>query len=185
MADIRRNAVVGLFDLPLYLDPFVYLAGFAVTASLVNTFTDYSGSVLDSFTLTAIAIDLAFGVTFQIALFGVLPAAIRSALRRRSGTSSTYSGSCGACGAALLGGAAFCPACGAQVPRPIAPQPNFCPTCGAERVSPAATGWSAPPPPSPGPAWAAPPPPPAPAPAAHRSAFSRAFVDGATPPNAP
>lgn len=182
---VRRNAVLGLFDLPLYFDPFVYLAGFAVCASVWNIFGDYSGSVLDSFTLIAITADLAFALFFQIAFFGVAPAAIRRVVRRRLGAAPTYVGSCGACGAALVEGAGFCSVCGAQVP-PLAhaSRQSFCPTCGAEqveRVVPQSQRWAAP---SPPPTWVAAPPQPAPAPVVQqRSTFSGALLDGPPPPD--
>lgn len=76
----RKNAILGLYDRPLWSDWIAYLTLLGLIAGAMT--------VRGSEEAAARAIDLAFALAFQFVLFGVVPCVIRKAVRSRRSRSS-------------------------------------------------------------------------------------------------
>lgn len=91
----RKNAFLGLFDLPLFKDWIAWLAVIAVIAGINSVVGTYQRSVLvggfpvggTAFSIEgeelAFLIDCLFSAAFQVGLFALLPAFIRKSVRQR------------------------------------------------------------------------------------------------------
>lgn len=82
----RVSNALFFYDAPLWRDWLAYVTGLAVFVGARGAFEDYSLNLtggLSSFSAVALLIDLGLAVAFQLLLFGVIPGAIRRAIRRR------------------------------------------------------------------------------------------------------
>ena len=72
---MRRNAILGLYDAPIWKDWIAWLTLLALVAGAKTVSTSENGA--------AYVIDLVLALGFQFAIFGWLPSGVRRAIRKR------------------------------------------------------------------------------------------------------
>ena len=81
---LRRNAILGRYDSPIWKDWIAWLTLLGLIAAVP--------AISRSETTSAYAIDLIFALIFQFALFGLVPTAIRKTIRNRRSRRATQPG---------------------------------------------------------------------------------------------